>query len=380
MRAHSLPRILMVMVLGLLWMPLAVERGVLPIHEEPLAGAFTKAPRPPLSWRSWFDGSFASGYEAWHNQNFRLRPALVRMYNQEGRWLLGVARANQIEIGRHDVLYDRESIMASRGEPVSSAEIDAFAGKLAEVERAFTAHGVTLVVGTVPGKATFWPDDVPARFGPSTHETPGSILAKALAMLGDFTINWIDIFRERQRTDPWPLFPKTGMHWSRYGSARAVEDLIAHVERRRGADLPALVWGTIKPAQTPREPDDDVGRAMNLLFPIAPGVLADAQIAVEPPAGKTRPSLLVIGDSFFWTMLEAPMTPGVFGSIDFRFYNRERHRFGEAVAVSDDIVTAALQHDVVLLIGGESLGPRLGWGFVQAAQAALAPKASSPDR
>lgn len=358
-------------VFALLWSSQAVQRGLLPIREEPLAGAFKQVERPALSWASWFDGSFASAYEEWHNQNFRLRPTLVRIYNQEGRWLFGAARANHVEIGTNDVLYDRESILAARGAPTSLTEVNAFADKLAEVQRAFAVRGVTLIVGIVPGKATFWPNDVPPRFGPPTRETPGLVLAKALRSRGDFTINWVDIFEERKRTDRWPLFPKTGMHWSRYGAARAIEDLIAHVERRRGIDLPALVWGEIRPSPIPRQPDDDVGRAMNLLFPIAPGILADPQISVEPPNGRTRPSMLVIGDSFFWTMLEFPISPAAFSSIDYRFYNRERHRFGETVAMPDDSVDAALQHDVVLLIGGDALGTRLGWGSVEALHSAL---------
>lgn len=359
------------LLLGLLCLPLATSLG-LPVPQKALAGAFVEAPRPRFSWRAWFDGSFPAGYAAWHNQNFGLRPSVIRVYNQEGRWLYGVARANNIEIGREDFLYDLESIQASRGEPVPPAVIDATANRLARLERLFAERGVTLVVGIVPGKATYWPQNVPTRFGPSSHKTAGEQLARLLAQRGDFTIDWVERFRDRGRTDPWPLFPKTGMHWSRYGAARAIDDLVAHVERRRGIDIPGLVWGTIRPARIPQVPDDDVGSAMNLLFPIAPGRLAEPELGVEAAAGRIRPSLFVMGDSFFWTMLALPISPGIFSRIDYRFYNRERHRFGEQAEVPEDPVAAALRHDVVLILASDSAGGKIGWGFLEAAERDLA--------
>jgi hypothetical protein len=360
--SRALPWIL----LGLLGLPLSTTLG-LPIKEKGLAGDFVKATRPTLSWDSWFDGSFASKYAAWHNENFGLRSTTIRVYNQEGRWLHGVARANNIEIGTDDVLYDLESIRASRGAAVPEAEIQALADRIVQLERTLDARGISLVVGLAPGKATYWPGNVPPRFGPPTHESAGSLLAKELARRGDFTIDWIRLFEKRRRTAPWPLFPKTGMHWSRYGAARALDDLVAHVERRRGIDMPNLMWGAVRAAETPLIPDDDIGGAMNLLFPIPPGRLAQPDLAVESPAGRTRPSLFVIGDSFFWTMIAWPMAPGIFSRVEYRFYNRERHRFGESVDVPEDPVAAALRHDVVLLLASDAAGGKLGWGFLEAA-------------
>lgn len=363
-------------LLAVLSLPLAKEIGF-PIPEKPLAGAFVKAERPTLSWRSWFDGSFASRYATWHNENFGLRSGVIRVYNQEGAWLYGVARANNIEIGTDGVLYDLESIRASRDEPPSDEMVRGLAERIVRVERGFAKRGITFVVGLVPGKATFWPANVPPRFGPRLHDTLGERLAKALADRGEFTIDWMTRFRERGRTDPWPLFPKTGMHWSRYGAARAIDDLVAHVERRRGIDMPGLVWGPIRPASTPLVPDDDVGSAMNLLFPIPPGRLAQPELSVEPPDERMRPSLFVVGDSFFWTILAHPVSPGVFSRIDYRFYNRERHRFGESGEAPEDPVAAALLHDVVLLEASDAAGGRLGWGFLEAADAAFATGAAA---
>jgi hypothetical protein len=160
--SRALPWIL----LGLLGLPLSTTLG-LPIKEKGLAGDFVKATRPTLSWDSWFDGSFASKYAAWHNENFGLRSTTIRVYNQEGRWLHGVARANNIEIGTDDVLYDLESIRASRGAAVPEAEIQALADRIVQLERTLDARGISLVVGLAPGKATYWPGNVPPRFGPT---------------------------------------------------------------------------------------------------------------------------------------------------------------------------------------------------------------------
>jgi len=126
-------------------------------------------------------------------------------------------------------------------------------------------------------------------------------------------------------TSRYPLYSKTGIHWSLYGVAIAVDSLVKYMEKVAGIDMVDFGWNGVEVSSTPRDTDDDIAEGMNLLFPIKTGKLAYPNLQFNDSPEKVRPKVLVIGDSYYWNIMGSGIGSRLFGDNSFWFYNQEAH-------------------------------------------------------
>ena len=122
--------------------------------------------------------------------------------------------------------------------------------------------------------------------------------------LGIHYINVEKIFEEQKGKVDYPLFPKTGMHWSHLAAQHAFDTMMRYVEHTSHKKLLHYTFGE-KHVEETKYPDNDLERVMNLMRPIKPNTNYYAKVQVTPDPTATRPSYLVIGDSFFWNIAES---------------------------------------------------------------------------
>ncbi len=326
----------------------AVGARVKLLTERPLAGAFTLAPRPDFSWESLLAGDYQPALEAYVEGRVGLRNTLIRVRNQLAFSLFRVARSSDIVVGRHEVLFQPGPINSYRGlDLLDSSEVRFQVHRLRQVQDLLAQRGVVFLYALAPSKARHQPEDLPDYWQPAPGaRTNYDLFARQLRADSVHLLDYVPLFRRWKATKHYPLFPRTGTHWSGYGASLAADTLL-----NRLAQLGRVRFPTIRELGPPRivratdslrGNDNDLGWPLNLFWERETNPLAYRRLRFDPPApDQARPSALLVGDSFTWgLMLFAPYIQRQF-SDDTRFwyYNTSvclpdivYHKTGEQVA------------------------------------------------
>ena len=150
--------------------------------------------------------------------------------------------------------------------------------------------------------------------------------------------------------------------------------------------LPAVHQTGLKVGGPPHGTDDDLLKLLNMLRDPSPNPpLAYPEIAFAAPApGQPRPRVLLIADSFAWSLVEFyPYFDNWFGpGSHFWFYNNEvvwpkvNGEVPGPIAVADRDLRAELAaHDVVLLLFSEQNLLQADFGFSEKALLTFGPTA-----
>ena len=364
---HTIKKLLFGLILLVLLLPF-LQQHLHFYESKPLKGYHVPKEKIWFSKAAWFEGTYQEAYNDWHNENFGFRNECVRIYNQVAFNLFNIAKANGVIIGKDNYLYELNYLKAYNGTDfVGEQQLLQWTTQLKALQDSLEKKNVTLLVCLAAGKASFYPEYIPDEFGPAADTTNYKRFA---ALLKEYNVNHIDYnawFMQMKGKTEYPLYPKTGIHWSRYGSMFAVDSLVKYVERKRGIDMPGLVWEKPTPADSLIQPDDDIGLAMNLMWPIAPIPMGNPQFHWEDTTGKDMPTLMTVSDSYFWTMYEG-LHGNSFRDISFYYYNKEIYRQsggGTMPAEADLSMYETETHDVVMIMATEANLWSFGWGYIQ---------------
>ncbi len=102
----------------------------------------------------------------------------------------------------------------------------------------------------------------------------------------------------------------------------SAQRIIDVVEKQMLKDLPDLDWSEVYWDSDLKGSDDDLEKALNLVFKIPNRKLAYPQVGIIEN-GKHKPKAIVIGDSFYWQLMQLSMADKVFDNGKFWYYNKE---------------------------------------------------------
>ncbi len=331
-----------------------------------LKGAFTKVEKPKLSYKSWLDGTYPESADKYMTRNFGFRPNLVRLDNEWNYDLFGEVRAATVVEGKENYLYEQNYIDALMGKDFLGHDIILEKVKLWEsLSDSLNARGKEFLVVLAPGKASFFPEFIPGEDGAPADSTNYFSLRDAL---GESDVEHIDFngwFMDLKSSAEYPLYPKTGIHWSRYGMLLGADSLARNLAELTGLDLPRIVWNEIEYVDERRHIDDDIEQTMNILHSLPNYKMAYPKYWYDGGEGK-KPRGSIIGDSYFWDMLRCGFLQNIFSDGDFWFYNdnvydTEGILIGPAKKM--DIENWLENTDVVIFLATEGNLKYFPWGF-----------------
>jgi hypothetical protein len=171
-----------------------------------------------------------------------------------------------------------------------------------------------------PGKGSFYPEYIPDKYlekpGPTNYISYISLARK----FGINNIDFYSYFINNKNKFKYPIFPKYGVHWSSYAECLVADSLIKYIEHTRNIRIPHIYWHDMK-LSSPLFRDADAEDAMNLIFDLKPDTLAYLHYQFESDSGKTRPSALIIADSYFNGIYDMGFLQ-CFSHSDFWYYNK----------------------------------------------------------
>jgi hypothetical protein len=324
---------------------------------EPLKGAIKKVERVYISVKGWHDESYQKGKEAFLNQEFGFRNTLVRINNQVYYSLLRQAKANGVIIGKEGYLFEESYIEDYYGMNfIGQERVDETVARLVAVDSVFRRLGKTLLVVFAPGKASFYPEFIPDRYGRVNDSTNFKMYRKAIAASGIRFIDFNAWFNSMKSSSPYLLYPKTGIHWSDYGAVLAIDSVNRYLARERGFDPVEVFWTEFCQKDSVSRIDADIENGMNILCSIEKPRLR-YPILQYFEEGRDKIKLLNIGDSFFWNIFGQDICRRLFDTASFGFYFREIHSpYLNGIVDRDQVDVKSLidRHDVVMLMNTEA--------------------------
>ena len=335
-----------------------------------LAGDTDKQKDTTLTFINYFSGNYQSKLNEHLSSEFGFRSLLIKLNNQINFSLFNNVNAQGVISGKDNYLFETTYINAQLGKDfIGEDSIKDRLKRLKIISDKLLTMNKHLMLIIAPGKPSFYREYLPDEYLQNSKTNNYSIIKESLKTSG---LNYIDFsayFNQLKQTSKYPLYPKHGNHWSTYGAYLAADSIIKFIEWKQHADLPDLSIRSIKTEQ-PKNDDKDIEYGINLLFRLKSFDLAYPEIAIDT-TGKTKPNVLIIGDSFYWNLYHSGIDK-CFTESEFRYYNQTAYTAEGTKQIQEMNFENEIQkYDVIIILATESNIHNLGWGFMEQVEKCL---------
>ena len=335
-------------------------------NEKALRGAIVESKKPGFTIDSVQRGLFQEEFEKYFNEKFGFRPSFIRLNNQLKYWMYQKVQANGVVIGKNGYLYEYNYIKSYYGlDYIGLDSINKNVERLNYIQKKLKEMNKTLVVVLAPGKGSFFPEYFPdssiRKKGRTNYEDYVHSLAKN-------EVNFVDMkswFLNMKSKSKYPLFPKSGIHWSKYGEVLAMDSLLKFIESKSGLKYPSIRINSIDVSSENKERDYDIGEGLNLIFQTSTYPMAYPTFEVIKPS-RNKHKTMVIADSYYWGMFNSGFSTNVFNKGRFWFYNQEvypDHYEKPTLVSSLDFKKEIAENDVIVLLSTDAYLFRFPFGF-----------------
>lgn len=284
---------------------------------------------PALTLGAWHRGEFASTADAWIREHVGFRGYLICLNRQLRYSLFGQVepaplRKRALVVGRNPVLFENILLVdALRPPQITQEQMDDFVARLARTQQLLREQGIAFLVLLAPNKAFLYTDDLPAWARHHVTETHSDHMTflDSLRRHGVSHLNSMEVFRTLG-PEYHDMIPPHGIHWSNRGAWVAWQHAIPEINRQ--GVLPEIpVPETIDLIDDkPTSMNDELRSQLNLFrAPHAKPIASAYPVAGPlPPGTESMLNVLIVGDSFGFTLADALSRSRLCKQIDYWFY------------------------------------------------------------
>ena len=361
-------KLLFAVIIFILFVPM-IQQQYKMMEINPLNGSYITLEKPLFTKKDWFEGKYQTDIQKYMDQEIGFRNFLVRSYNQIYYSLFTQTRANYVTVGKSNYLYDISYINAYLGRDfVGEQQIMDKVRKLQKISDTLRTLNIDVLVVFAPGKGSFYPEFIPDRFEPNRKTRTNHQAYVEAFHRSD--IHFLDLnkwFTSQKATSKYPLFPKTGIHWSLYGEILAFDSIAKYVGAIRDVQLPKMKIGKFETPDTVRGTDDDVEKGMNLLFDIADLKMGYPALSFVEQDTDTKLKVITVADSYYWGVFGQGISGRIFKDEQFWYYNKEIHSSSlpQSMLVEEiNIRQEVEKRDLIVLLFTDSNLPNFAYGFI----------------
>lgn len=361
--------ILLVTVAAILFLPLLQSKlNVFKLN--PLKGDITNPTQIHFTISDWFSSKYQEEKETYLTAMFGFRSTCVRINNQITYSFFKKAKANGVIIGKDNYLYEESYLDTYNGNDfLGQDSINHTLNRLKYLTDALKKLNKQLIIVFAAGKASFYPEYIPKNYLKSNIDnTNYKAFSSGASEMGLNVIDFNSWFVKNKSTSKYPLYPKNGIHWSKYGMVLAADSIIKTIENMRGIDMSNISYSEIE-IQKPHDEDNDIGDGMNLLVDLKGFDMAYPKVVINNEK-KDKPNVLVISDSFYWGIYNFGIS-NCFGNSHFWYYNKQVYPESATKELLTDNLNVGeeiLKNDVIIIMATEATLKNIGWGFIEKAE------------
>ena len=319
-----------------------------------LNGVYYSPQKVECTFDNLYNGSYQKHLEEDIRYCFGFREVLIRIYNQY-LWDFYHKSSNYtIMIGKDDWLFGRDGVINyyqssmyqytnDRNEMKRQFNLEA--QRMYKVQNILNDYGIFIFVSLLPTKTFLFPEYVPENPGLTLKPFHGiEYYPHVFDSLGINYINLKKVFDDKKGKVDYPLFPKTGKHWTTLASAYAFDTTLRYVEKYGKMNLTNYTIGEKYPCE-PIYPDNDLELVLNHLRPIKNVDYFYADIHIDSDETAIKPKFIVIGDSYFWNINKIISLKWIFSSYSYWYYNSTihfdpKHNHTSEVDILDEIFSS----------------------------------------
>ena len=353
------------------------------VKMNPLKG-FDKEEQPPveLSFKTYYDGSYQDYLTEHAKRNTGFREFFIRNYNQVAYSCFNKITNKNIVKGRDQELYLKMYLNEATGVTFKQhfADVDeAKAEARKNVEETLRLidtlrqHGKAFLFVFAPTKPAVYPDKLPSYY--KNHLFDFSLEEYYIQLFKENHIPHIDFyhyFQDIKDTFPYPLYPRTGTHWSEATIPYVADSVLKKLAEITGYKLPSVHHIDDNLSTDYSVQDGELEASMNLLFPLNKPAIPRPVFELTDTVGTDKPNLLVVADSYF-TQLRNSTFIEAFDAWEFWVYNRDvqssnpQHQWKQLDQLldADEVLDNA---DIVMAVFTAPMYYTYMFGFPQTAQ------------
>ncbi|MCE9499532.1 MAG: hypothetical protein K8R21_03385 [Leptospira sp.] len=334
-----------------------------------LDGYFPEPEEPVFSVSGFTSGKFQRTTEKYLNQKSGLRAIFVRLRNQLHFTLFRKIHSQKTIFGKKEFLFEKDHIEAHLGIDYSGdEEIRKTILTLKETGSILAKKNIPLLVVLAPGKASFYPDLIPDEMQKQKKpDSNYSRFSKELSANGISYIDYISWMKSLSAEDKTEYYPKGGTHWSYFTASMAMPILSKKISEKMQRKM---IHPEIKVKDSHKLPfyslDSDIFNALNLLWSQPWGRYVEPEISYNH-AESFRPNVLLVGDSFYFTLSATGIPRKIFSEKSaFWYYDKNEYindgrpqkELGEL-----DLDADIYSRNIVIILVSEVNLKKFGYGF-----------------
>ena len=339
------------------------------IKINPLKGSFPSEKILKFSFKDWFEGAYSANQDKYLNENFGFRNLFIRLYNQIQYSLFREAKANGVIIGKDNYLYEENYILSYLGRDfIGEDKIQDKVQKLKKITDTLKTKNIDLFVILAPGKGSFYPEYIPEKYNPNYKTTSNyDVYQKIILQKNINLLDFYSWFVNMKNSSEYPLFPKTGIHWSKYGELLVADSIIKYINSKNRQLLKSkIIIKNINYSAGVFDTDDDIEQGMNLLFNIKDLEMGYPDFKFEK-SNVAGLKVLAVADSYYWGLFNSGLSQHAFNNGQFWFYNEGIYpeSYNEPLYVSDIELKESIEsNDIIMLLATDANLYKFAFGFI----------------
>ena len=302
------------------------------IPMKPLDGFTDELKKDTLSFETYYNGSYQNYLTQYAKLNTGFREFFIRNYNQVAYSFFGKITNNNIIKGRDNELFLNMYLDEYTGKKlrnkygnVEAAQADA-QKNVEETLRLIDTlrqHDTKFLFVFCPNKCDVYPEKLPLSYRISKQDfSLEEYYIELFKERGIPHIDFLNLFKTIKDTVSYPLYTRSGTHWAQWTMPFVADSILRKLESLTGYELPHvnILYENLTTDYTSQ--DAELMGNMNMLFPFPAPALPRPVFTLTDTTGKDRPNLLVVADSYFYTLRQTCFVDA-FKHWDYWVYNRE---------------------------------------------------------
>ncbi len=360
--SFNVKRASVLLIVVALWLPiLAYELGW---TSRPLGGAEWSPKRPEWNLDSVRMGVWQAQTAQWVEQNHPFRSDLIRANNQVVYWLFDRS-TNYVVFGTDNQLfaYNHFEVFAGlkRREPSYFFELDQ---RLHAISLKLAAEGIPLIVVIAPNKVRMMPQFLPESMK-SIERRDGDYSNFVETVRSVPVLDLMAVLQKKKASTVGPVFANTGLHWNQNGAFLSMPTLDSALAASLGSQPQEFfIDGGVWDDHLRLKDDADLAERSDLVIPPATQKQFYPILKAARP-WVTKPKLLLISDSFGYTLVKTGALDLLSDNWEFWFYNKSVVKRNEEKRplIARESRSRWNEFDVVVLMATEYNISTLPYGF-----------------
>lgn len=321
-----------------------------------------------FSTQDWFNGTYSQSKEKYLNDNFGFRNFFVKLNNQFYYFIFKKANAKGVVVGRNGFLYELKYLKTHAGlDYVGDKEVKTLFSKLKLIQDTLEKKGIHFALLFAPGKTTFYPEYIPSPYDVPSEKTNYLKYIEAAKNINIHFIDFNQLFAQLKSSEKYPLYPKTGTHWSTYGMYLAFDTLSRYIESLSAKKLSKVDYSNVKVSDSLIHPDGDIANGMNLFFDL-PHFKMAYPIVKWDTIGYYKPRVLTVSDSYWMGLYFLDLPKNSFSKHEFWYYNKQLFNYDTEGKIGNpadfDLKKSVEKNNFVFIMSTEASLKEIGWGFI----------------